>query len=231
MAARELLIHRHTSSQPWTYAQLDELQRQVADRVRAGGPGALILSEVAPVITVGRRTPAEDLHEGRAPRLTVSRGGLATYHGPGQWVAFAVDRLENLTGDRRGVRKMVDALLAAAAEVGRAYRTDVHTGEGAELGVWSEFGKFAAVGIHVTDGVVQHGLSLNGFRTRESFQGLRPCGLDRPVDFLLANEQGFEALGQSLVHALTAQFSLAAGVKSPAGGTATGAEVGPAPSA
>lgn len=200
----ELITRRHSAESPWTYAQLDELQRQVAGRVRAGGPGALILSEVAPVITHGRRTQSSDILLGGAPLYPVNRGGLATYHGPGQWVAFAVDRLDRLTGDPRGVRKMVCALLAAAADVGRLYRDPVRIGEGAELGAWSDSGKFAAVGIHVAQGVVQHGLSLNGFRTPESFQGLRPCGLDKPVDYLLAEADlpAFAVLGEQLKEAL-----------------------------
>lgn len=229
MLNREFILRRHSPSTPWTYAALDALQKQIAERVRAGGPGALILSEVAPVVTVGRRTPEADLFGAELPRLPVSRGGLATYHGPGQWVAFAVDRLENLVGDRRGVRKMVNALLEAAVQVGLRYRAQVRVGQGAELGVWSEAGKFAAVGIHVTDGVVQHGLSVNGFRTRDSFQGLRPCGLDRPVDFLLADAEGFSRLGEELRTALEAQFILAPAIR--AGALATGAVVDPRPGA
>ena len=64
--------------------------------------------------------------------------------------------------------------------------------EGAELGVWSlrgqttgrATGKIAAVGIHVEAGVLLHGLSLNVYRTPQSFVGLKPCGLDAEVDFL-----------------------------------------------
>jgi lipoate-protein ligase B len=136
------------------------------------------------------------------------RGGLATYHGPGQWVLFAVDRLERLTGDRRGVRKAVEGLLDVALEVGRRYDPGARIGEGAELGVWTRRGKFAAVGVHVQQGVLLHGLSVNGFRTPTSFLGLRPCGLDAPVDFLLPapDEAAFERLGGELVQAALARF-------------------------
>jgi lipoate-protein ligase B len=201
----EFILRRHRPESPWTYALLDDLQKQVAQRVRQGGAGAILLSEVAPVITVGRRTPEQDVSLlGPIPVLPVKRGGLATYHGPGQWVAFAVDSLDRLVGDRRGVRKMVHALLAAAQDVGARYRTDVRVGQDSELGVWSELGKFAAVGIQVSEGVVQHGLSLNGYRTRDSFLGLRPCGLDKPIDYLLEKQdsEAFEKLGDELLRAL-----------------------------
>jgi lipoate-protein ligase B len=170
----------------------------------------LLFSELAPVITRGRRTPTSDIlsrlpGQTPVPVVEVERGGLATYHGPGQWVVFAVDRLERLVGDSRGVRKMVEALLASALEVGQAYRRTVWQGEGAELGAWSERGKFAAVGIQVRGGVVLHGLAVNGVRTAESFEGLRPCGLDRAVDFLL--EEASEAEFLRLREALEASLS------------------------
>src|SRR4051812_3137340 len=102
-------LRRHTPTSPWTYASLDQRQRQIAEEVRSGHPGSLLLSEVAPVITLGRRTPPDDVpkhfaHSERGIDLfQADRGGLATYHGPGQWVLFPVDHLERLTGDRRGV--------------------------------------------------------------------------------------------------------------------------------
>jgi lipoyl(octanoyl) transferase len=226
--AAHVEIRRHGRPDPWTYAMLDQRQREVARRVREEDEaGALLLNEVAPVITRGRRTEASDV---TAPSdalaatgielYPVDRGGFATYHGPGQWVLFAVDRLERLTGDRRGVRKAVEALLETALEAGRLHDPSAEIRSGAELGVWGKRGKFAAVGIHIEQGVLLHGLSVNAFRTRESFYGLRPCGLDAPVSFLFENkelgeisqaslearEADFEALGRSLLNAASKNF-------------------------
>lgn len=210
----EVVRRRHQASSPWTYADLDRFQRKILERVQQGGEGAVLLSEVAPVVTYGRRTPATDLLASQLASVQfgttlypTDRGGLATYHGPGQWVLFPVFSLETLTGDRRGVRKAVDLLLATACEVGKRYDPSAHLREGAELGVWTDRGKFAAVGIHIQGGVLLHGLSCNGFKTEASFQGLRPCGLDRPVDYLLPDSSGFEELGQALVTTLLSQMS------------------------
>ena len=143
------------------------------------------------MITSGRRTPQADLLMSEAAleklgisRVETDRGGFATYHGPGQWVLFPVDRLDRITGDPRGVRLAVDKLFRS--HKGSHWRRGVETEirQGAELGVWSKKGKLAAVGIHVEAGILLHGLSLNVFRTPQSFVGLKPCGLEAAVDYL-----------------------------------------------
>jgi len=201
-----------------TYAELDARQRQVAARVLEGGPGALLLSELRSVITLGRRAmPANELLASPAwleaqgiGVYEADRGGLATYHGPGQWVLFVVDRLDRLTGgDTRGVRKAVEALLAVGREVSLGYDSAAAIREGAEAGVWTPRGKVGAVGVQVHQGVLLHGLSLNGYRTSQSFQGLRPCGLDAPVGFLLkegASEADFVELGTRLLDSAQRRF-------------------------
>jgi lipoyl(octanoyl) transferase len=195
--------------------------------VRRGEAGVLLLSEVAPVITVGRRTPqnhlladASELGRAGIDRVDTDRGGLATYHGPGQWVMFPVERLERLTGDSCGVRKAVASLLRVASLVAEEFGVKTEIREGPELGVWTTGNgkpgkKVAAVGIHVDDGVLLHGLSLNVFRTHQSFSGLKPCGLEAGVDFIFSgetdekNEAAFEqvkdALARNAVHELWGQ--------------------------
>ena len=209
-----LEIHRHSSATPWTYSDLDRRQREVALKIREeDAPGVLILSELAPVITLGRRaraetlklTPAEFEQKG-IEILAADRGGLETYHGPGQWVVFAVERLDRITGDPRGLKEAVCRLLHSAKEVALKYRHDAEIKEGAHLGVWSQKGKFASLGVHLEGGVLLHGMSLNGFRTETSFLGLNPCGLDVSVDFLLENPLEFETLGQELVNSVKKHF-------------------------
>lgn len=230
----EVEVRRHTRQALWTYAALDQRQREVADRVRldSDAPGALLLSEVAPVITLGRRTVSADLlmdeeayRERGIELLAVDRGGLATWHGPGQWVAFAVDRLDRLTGDSRGVRRAVEGLMDAAAGVARRYAPGVELRWGAETGLWLPgSGKLASVGVHVERGVLLHGLSLNVQRFPGSFLGLRACGLDAQPAFL-AGDAGvgcsdgggdgggttFEKVGAELQEALLARFWRASG--------------------
>lgn len=188
-------IHRHTLERPWTYRALDLLQSEIRTEVLAGKPGRILFSEVAPVITLGRRRTSEDLlfspreYEKKGIELLeVSRGGRATYHGPGQWVVFVVGSLEKMTGDRRGVRKLVDGLFSVMLEVCRSRYPCAEIREGKEAGIWSEAGergaKLAALGVQIERGVVLHGFSVNVFQTTTSFQGLNPCGLEAPVGYL-----------------------------------------------
>lgn len=187
-------IRRHADLAPWTYEALDRYQRKCADQVRVGFPGTILLSELSPVITLGKRVAhtdseltlsREELADLGIGVYPTDRGGLATYHGPGQWVVFVVDFIDRLTGDRRGVRRAVDGLLEAAHRAGSLFRDDLEIRDGNQAGVWSPQGKVASVGVKFSQGVMLHGLSVNGYATEESFIGLKPCGMEPRVDFLI----------------------------------------------
>jgi lipoate-protein ligase B len=213
----ELEIRRTRPGAPWTYAMLDARQRQIAAGLgEPGAVGTVLLNEVSPVVTVGRRTPASDLLLDRDEMAArgielqrVDRGGLATYHGPGQWVLFPVERLERLTGDPRGARKAVEGVLEAMLLICRLYEPLAEVRSGPATGVWSPRGKLGAVGVHFERGILLHGLALNVFRTPGSFAGIRPCGLEPRVDFLLGApsdeaglERQFTSIGERLVLAV-----------------------------
>ncbi len=214
-------IRRHSAEKPWTYELLDTYQRSLADALVAssldgGTPGRILISELAPVITLGRRECSQDLilPENELVSRGISifqtdRGGRATYHGPGQWVLFVVDRLDRMTGDRRGVRRAVEGLLETGRAVGERFLvSQVHLKDGAATGIWTAQGKLASVGVHIHHGVLLHGMALNGYRTPQSFLGLRPCGLDAQVDFLFSrpDEDQFMSVPELLVAELRRHF-------------------------
>jgi lipoate-protein ligase B len=173
---------------------LDAYQREIAHAIlEDGAPGRVLISELAPVITVGRRAQLKDevllspeeLMQSGVSLYSVDRGGLATYHGPGQWVVFVVESLERLTGDRKGVRKAVDHLLDRGAQyLSEAGLPEVEIKNGTDLGIWSRGAKYSALGVQIQKGVLLHGIAINIYKTPLSFVGLRPCGLDLPVGFL-----------------------------------------------
>ncbi len=136
----------------------------------------------------------------------MDRGGQATWHGPGQWVLFPVLSLQALTGDSRGVRLAVDRLLHAAKATAAAFGVEAQIREAPATGLWTPRGKLASVGIRIDQGVILHGLSFNVVRTPLSFQGLRPCGADAQVDYLLdgADADRFDEVGATLIRELMA---------------------------
>jgi lipoyl(octanoyl) transferase len=235
MAFRVAELHRHSVERPWTYADLDRRQQDVRAEVLAGGRGRLIFSEVAPVVTLGFRNTEEDLllsPEALAAKgisvLGTSRGGCATYHGPGQWVAFPIESLERLVGDRKGVRETTERLFDAALVVAREKYPRAEVREGRKAGVWTDrgakAGKLVSLGLRFEGGVLQHGIALNVFPTKESFHGIRPCGLDAAVAFLedeadtsfsaAANEEKFFAWGERFEAALLERFPAFLRIKS-----------------
>ena len=215
MLFNSIEIYRHTPAEPWTFEKLLRRQSEVIQRVEMGENGRILLSELAPVVTLGRREVREnlllsekELGEKGVTVAEATRGGLATYHGPGQWVLFFVEKLEKITGDSKGVRRAVDLLLNAALSVAKEYEPEAFIREGDHLGVWCSRGKLASVGVHVQNGILTHGVSLNCEKTPLSFIGIKPCGLDEPVAFLFdsqrANSAGrdFLMVGQLLAQRL-----------------------------
>ncbi len=194
-------IHRHSSTYAWTFGRLLEREAEIAQEVLdAKRQGALLFSELAPVVTLGRRVLNEsELTESRESLrsrgvsvMQAPRGGLGTYHGPGQWVLFPVLPVAALSGgDPKGVRKVVTKLLDSVVQTAQAFGVEAECRTGGEAGVWTARGKLASIGLAFRQGLVRHGIALNVFPTPESFAGVRVCGFEgvKP-DFLFDSAEG-----------------------------------------
>ena len=156
-----------------------EIQRQThAAVVRGDLPGALLLVEHDPVVTLGRRGNRDGILQPEQLRslgihvLHSERGGDVTYHGPGQLVAYPILNLRTL---RLDVRSYVLALEGAALRLLQHYGIegrrdpDMH-------GVFVAGGKIASVGVHVSRGVTRHGIAINIDPIAEHWQCIAPCG-------------------------------------------------------
>ena len=81
-----------------------DAQRAHAAARRAGtGPDVLMLLEHPPVYTAGKRTRPADRPTDGTPVVDVDRGGLITWHGPGQLVGYPLVGARDADG-RRGLR-------------------------------------------------------------------------------------------------------------------------------
>lgn len=153
--------------------QLELLEARIAGRIR----DTLLLVEHEPVITIGRRGDVGGARESSLPVFEVERGGEATYHGPGQVVAYPILALPEGRRDlHRYLRDLEEVVIRVLAEVQIEGRRVP-----GKTGVWIGDQKVASVGVAVRRWVTWHGLALNVHTELDAFGGFRPCGLDPVV--------------------------------------------------
>lgn len=165
-------------------------QDLVSQRLAGTIPDTLLLLEHAPVYTIGRTRDQSSLPSRELlphPVHEISRGGQATYHGPGQLVGYPIIDLTPLGKDlHHYLRALESSLLALAEAVGvTAGRREGLTG------IWSGERKLASIGVGVRKWITYHGFALN--LTPESlppFQFITPCGLDGVAMTSLSSEGG-----------------------------------------
>ncbi len=169
-------------------------QREIHDRVVEGEtPDTVWLLEHPPVFTAGKRTSPGDrpADPGGAPVIDVDRGGLVTFHGPGQLVGYPIVRLPDHVKVVDYVRRVEEALIAVCRDLG------VTTARvPGRSGVWlraDERGperKIAALGIRVSRGVTMHGFALNCDVDLSWYARFVPCGISDAGVTSLSTELG-----------------------------------------
>jgi len=184
----------------------------------------LLLLEHPPVITLGRNTGADSLlwsEEHLAERgvslVTSDRGGDATYHGPGQLVAYPIlDLKPDMADIPRFVRTLEQVMLDVMESYGLVGGR-VETAPGAWLlaadapaGSGSIDRKLGAVGARVSRWVTHHGVALNINTHLPHFELIVPCGIsDKGVSSLaheLGRELDFEEAMARFERAFAARF-------------------------
>ncbi|MDE2786767.1 MAG: lipoyl(octanoyl) transferase LipB [Chloroflexota bacterium] len=180
------------------YREAWDWQVRIADGVRDGSqPETLLLLEHPHTYTRGRLAPDGDLLLDEptlaARGITVvetDRGGLITYHGPGQLVAYPIIRLRSglLTKQRGGPHWYVHTLEQVIINVLAEFGLPTATVDG-RTGVWTADGqrKIAAIGVKIAGGVAYHGFAINVDPDLAMFDGIVPCGItDREVTSMAA---------------------------------------------
>lgn len=162
------------------------LQRELAARTTPDR-GFLLLLEHPPVITVGKNGRADNvLAAGDVPVRRIDRGGDVTVHGPGQLVGYPIVDVRRL-GVRRFVRAIERSIVALLSELGVE-------GKGRDdcVGVWTERGKIASIGVRVSRGVSTHGFALNVGSDLSLFARIHPCGVEGCAMTSVSGELGRE---------------------------------------
>jgi len=143
------------------------------------------------------------LDPGQIPVIPTERGGQASYHGPGQVVAYV---LVDLVRRKLLVRDLVRVLEEACIACLSAYSIDAERRDRAP-GVYVRTGlqagsKIAALGLKVRRGCSYHGLALNVAMDLEPYQRIHPCGVPQLAVTDMRNCLGagpaIEEVGKSL---------------------------------
>jgi len=228
------------------------LQKELLQARLAGtAPDTLLLVEHEPVITLGRGTKGEFLASGvrracaapgdatdaafvelpggaRAEVVEVERGGQATYHGPGQLVAYPIVKLRE---GRRDLHAWMRALEQAVIDTlgGSGFATEAAPVAGrpaagrkpGATGVWIDGErKLCSIGVAASRWVTWHGLALNVDPDLSHFAAINPCGLPSAVMTCVEIEaRAWSVSGSDLAARLAGHLDRqAASFREPAGG-------------
>jgi lipoyl(octanoyl) transferase len=175
------------------YEEAWAIQRSLAAAVSQGAiPDVVILLEHPPVITLGRRAEAGELHVPDGAEVEVvqtDRGGKSTYHGPGQLVCYPILDLNRHGRDvKRYCRDLEEAIIRTVAGFGiEATRIEGLTG------VWLERPprKLASIGVHISRWITTHGYALNVDLDPAPFrEWITACGIQDAAFTTMSRELG-----------------------------------------
>ena len=159
-----------------TFSDMDARNQQ------PDAPSLILFEPAQPVFTLGLRaqTPQGCVELQTTLRacadksiavLPVDRGGLGTFHAPGQIVVFVA-----LPCERVQVRAVTQWLLGAAEKTAVELGHSAQAALDGDVGLWSNSSKLASIGLRWKDGIVRHGLALNVDVDPELTRDLVLCG-------------------------------------------------------
>ena len=160
------------------YEEALALQESIVnDRIQGRNDSdVLLLLEHEPVYTMGRTPDQSSLRSPEQlpyPVVHINRGGLATYHGPGQLVGYPII---NLSSQGRDLHRYLRTLEEIVIDVLLTYQISAQRLEGL-TGVWVGKKKIASIGIGVRHWITMHGFALNVCGDLSPFQHITPCGI------------------------------------------------------
>lgn len=177
------------------YREIHQLQLQLVEHVRTDPdvPAIFLVVEHPPVFTLGRRGGREFLVVNEKfltgkniEILPIERGGVITYHGPGQLVVYPIIHLRRA---KISVTRLVFQLEELMIKIAAAFQVSAGR-DSRNHGVWVRGKKLGSIGIAVRHGVSYHGMALNVNPDLQPFSWIHPCGLLDVQMTSLANESG-----------------------------------------
>ncbi|MFT6071231.1 MAG: lipoate-protein ligase B [Bacteriovoracaceae bacterium] len=165
------------------YAESEQRQSSLVDAIAKGlEEERLIICSHPSVVTLGKQSSESDMAGWEGEVHKISRGGKATYHGPGQVVMYPLIHLQKRVGD---LHKFLDHLERSMILTLKDYQIEAHgnldRGNPDGTGVWVDGKKIASIGIACRRWVTYHGLALNLYKDPKAFTGINPCGFDAQI--------------------------------------------------
>jgi lipoyl(octanoyl) transferase len=164
-----------------SYEEALSLQMQICDLKKQGfDKDVLLLLEHPPTITLGRSGKrdhllvTEEYLKLRGIDLwNVDRGGDITFHGPGQLVGYPILTLQT---QERDVHRYMHNLEESLIQLLETYGINGSREHGL-TGVWTQAGKIAAMGVHISRWITRHGFALNINTDLSYYDFIVPCGI------------------------------------------------------
>ena len=163
------------------YVEAWELQKALLEaRISGKMEDCIILLQHPPTFTFGRRYKEGNLIANKEYYETLGfavyktdRGGLATYHGPGQIVGYPIIKISTYTKDYyQYLRMLEEVMIRTLFDFGIvAVRNEGYTG------IWVNNAKVGFIGVRLTFGYAMHGFSLNVNNDVSPFNHITPCGI------------------------------------------------------
>jgi len=139
----------------------------------------------------------------------INRGGVITYHGPGQLVAYPILDLDNFFTDiHKYLRLLEETIIITLKEYG------IESGRSkGETGVWLDAEdkfkarKICAMGVRCSRWVTMHGWGFNVNSDLNYFNNIIPCGINDKAVTSLNKEIGRDVDMQEIKEKLKKNFS------------------------
>ena len=176
------MIEHKISKRPLEYEDTLKLMEKRVEKIISGNkPELLWFLEHEHIYTAGTSAKNSDLiNAGDTPVIKTGRGGMHTYHGPGQRVAYVMLDLKKRYDEpdiKEYVRSLEEWIIRTLAhlKIKGERRKD-------RIGIWiidksGNEEKIAAIGIRVRKWVTYHGIALNVSPDLNYFDGIIPCGI------------------------------------------------------
>ena len=150
------------------------MQEELVSQIAQTKNIAVLGCEHADVITLGRRTTANEIFNSSVlPIVQSTRGGLATIHSRGQLVIYPI---LDLRQNNLSVKSYIELLMDTTTDFLNIY--EIPTAKDMKkVGLYTDAGKIAFCGVEIRQRVALHGISINISNDLNLFKLINPCGL------------------------------------------------------